>query len=147
MEYISRSPEETQKIAEEFASRVEREEKPVIILLKGEIGAGKTTFARGFLKKFGVKKVRSPTFNIIHQHKGGNLTLYHIDLYRLSPEEVERLEIWDIVSDGENIVLVEWYEHAPRELFDRYYLIQMEIIDENSRKITIEFINQGSESQ
>lgn len=147
MEYVSHSVEETQRIAEEFASKVEGEEKPVIILLKGEIGAGKTTFARGFLGKFGIKKVRSPTFNIIHQYRKDDLNLYHIDLYRLSPEEVERLEIWDIVSFGENIALIEWYEHAPEGLFDRYYLVELDILDENRRKIRIRFIDNPNENQ
>ncbi len=137
MEYISRSIEETHEIASELAQKVLKEEKPVIILLRGEIGAGKTTFARGFLRRFGIRRVRSPTFNIIHQYRVEDLNLYHIDLYRLSPQEVERLEVWDIVSEGNSIVLVEWYEHAPGDLFDRYWLVEIEMVDENTRKIRI----------
>ncbi len=137
MEYISRSIEETHEIASRFAQEVVEEEKPVIILLRGDIGAGKTTFARGFLRRFGIRRVRSPTFNIIHQYRVEDLNLYHIDLYRLSPQEVERLEVWDIVSEGNSIVLVEWYEHAPGDLFDRYWLVEIEMVDENTRKIRI----------
>ncbi len=137
MEYISRSVEETHEIASRFADEVLQEEKPVIILLRGDIGAGKTTFARGFLRRFGIRRVRSPTFNIIHHYRHGDLNLYHIDLYRLTPEEVDRLEIWDIVGEGNNLVLVEWYEHAPEGLFDSYWLVDIEMIDENTRKISI----------
>ena len=83
MIYHSGSEKETQKIAGSLASKVINSKKPVIIALEGELGAGKTTFVRGFLRSLGVKdKVKSPTFVLMRHYKKGDKEIYHLDCYR-----------------------------------------------------------------
>ncbi len=88
--------------------------KAVVIGLKGELGAGKTTFAQGFAKGLGMKeKITSPTFVILK--KFGNF--YHIDAYRLqNPRELLALGWKEIIADPRNIVLVEWADRVKKIL-------------------------------
>ncbi|MCP4673390.1 MAG: tRNA (adenosine(37)-N6)-threonylcarbamoyltransferase complex ATPase subunit type 1 TsaE [Desulfobacula sp.] len=88
-------------------------DKGIYIALKGELGAGKTTFVQGFAKGVGVSEkyyITSPTFNIINQYPGNNLTLCHLDLYRLS--SVEELEYtgFDDLIEKNNVLIIEWPE-------------------------------------
>ncbi|MDO8573667.1 MAG: tRNA (adenosine(37)-N6)-threonylcarbamoyltransferase complex ATPase subunit type 1 TsaE, partial [Candidatus Daviesbacteria bacterium] len=101
------SEDETKSIAEEFAKKT----KNKIFALTGELGAGKTIFVQGFAKGLGIKeKIISPTFVLIRQHKIPNTQkiLYHIDLYRV--ENISELGLQEILSDPNNIVLIEWAE-------------------------------------
>jgi len=86
-----------------------------VILLSGDLGAGKTAFVRGLAEGLGIDplEVSSPTFTLIQEYRGGRLTLYHIDLYRLSPREVDDLGLDDLTSDG-GIVAVEWPDRWSR---------------------------------
>ena len=97
-----------ERLAEEFPSRA-------VILLSGDLGAGKTTLAKGIAKGLGAAdpdEISSPTFTLIHEHG----RLYHIDLYRLDTlREVETLGLEEIF-DRDAVVLVEWGERFP-ELF------------------------------
>jgi tRNA threonylcarbamoyladenosine biosynthesis protein TsaE len=81
-----------------------------VIALKGELGAGKTTFARAFIRARGADdEVPSPTFNLVQVYEAGTATIWHFDLYRLrSPEEAWELGIEDAFGDG--ISLIEWPE-------------------------------------
>ncbi|HEY6362847.1 MAG TPA: tRNA (adenosine(37)-N6)-threonylcarbamoyltransferase complex ATPase subunit type 1 TsaE, partial [Vicinamibacterales bacterium] len=83
MTIVTRSEEETQDVAREFATSLGAGD---VVLLSGTLGAGKTAFVRGLAVGLGVAKddVSSPTFTLIHEYRGGRLTLYHADLYRLS---------------------------------------------------------------
>lgn len=85
--------------------------------LRGDLGAGKTTFVQGFLKGLGSRaRVTSPTFVLMHRHKLARkpfLNVFHIDAYRLkSPEQFSALEIGNVLEDPRNIVLIEWPEQA-----------------------------------
>ena len=82
-----------------------------VVLLFGELGAGKTAFVRGLARGLGASAddVSSPTFTIVQQYSGASSTLYHVDLYRLTPEEVDDLGLDDLVS-GEGVVAIEWAE-------------------------------------
>ncbi len=108
--YISCSEDETKKLAENFAKKT----RGNIFALSGELGAGKTTFVQGFAKGLGIQdKIISPTFVLIRQHQIPNTdkTLYHIDLYRLENiESLKHLGLDEILSDSNNIVLIEWAE-------------------------------------
>ena len=82
-----------------------------VVLLEGELGAGKTAFVRGLARGLGASAddVSSPTFTIVQQYSGASATLYHVDLYRLTPDEVDDLGLDDLVS-GEGVVAIEWAE-------------------------------------
>ena len=105
-EYLTKSPEETFLLAR----RLSEEARPgEVILLEGDLGAGKTCFAQGFAAGLGVTEVvASPTFTILQVYSSGRLPLYHFDLYRLQEEE-EFFEIGgEEYFDGKGICLMEW---------------------------------------
>ena len=80
-----------------------------VLLLYGQLGAGKTAFVRGLALGLGAPAddVSSPTFTIIQEYRGQSVTLYHVDLYRLEPREVDDLGLEELVG-GEGIVAIEW---------------------------------------
>jgi len=82
-----------------------------VILLYGDLGAGKTAFVRGLANGLGANPddVSSPTFTIVQEYPGSATTLYHVDLYRLEPAEVDDLGLEDLVA-GDGIVAIEWAE-------------------------------------
>jgi tRNA threonylcarbamoyladenosine biosynthesis protein TsaE len=104
------SPEETRAVAKELAEELKIGD---VVLLEGDLGAGKTTFIQGLAEGLGVPEdyyVSSPTFALINEYPG-RLTLYHIDLYRLEPEEVEDLGLEDLLAQG--VLAIEWAERLP----------------------------------
>ena len=114
MTRTSHSESETATIGRELAKRLDRD---AVVLLTGDLGAGKTAFVRGLADGLGVDPgdVSSPTFTLIQEYRGGRLTLYHIDLYRLTPREVDDLGLDDLAVEG-GVVAIEWpdrWNHAP----------------------------------
>ncbi|WP_084111827.1 tRNA (adenosine(37)-N6)-threonylcarbamoyltransferase complex ATPase subunit type 1 TsaE [Gloeomargarita lithophora] len=86
-----------------------------ILLLQGDLGSGKTTLVQGLAQGLGISEpVTSPTFALIQEYPEGRIPLYHLDLYRLTPEEVQQLHLetyWQEVAPG--IVAIEWPERLP----------------------------------
>jgi tRNA threonylcarbamoyladenosine biosynthesis protein TsaE len=129
---ITKSPEETRKIAEELVKSIT---SPVCIALFGELGAGKTVFVKGLAKGLGVEDViKSPTFVLMCSYSG-RMDLHHIDLYRIKKEE-EFLPFEEtLMNDG--ITAIEWAERAGELLPEKRIDVKFKILTENNREIII----------
>jgi tRNA threonylcarbamoyladenosine biosynthesis protein TsaE len=110
-----------------------------LVVLAGEMGAGKTAFAQGFGAALGVTEpITSPTFALVHSYEAGRITLHHADIYRLSTHhEVADLALAELLEyDG--IVLIEWGDVVAQSLGE-HLLVQLEHVpdDEEARRITV----------
>src|SRR5215470_15858856 len=106
---VSRSEEQTYAVAKELASHLTI---PAHVLLYGDLGAGKTIFAKGLADGFGVTdvdEVSSPTFTLINQYSG-RVRIYHIDLYRIETGALDGLGLEEIFDDAHAAVIIEWAE-------------------------------------
>ena len=135
--YRTTSEEETIALGERIAKELPPKR---VVLLIGELGAGKTTLAKGIIKGLGVAapdEVSSPTFTLIHEY-GNEGRAYHIDLYRLDePREVTTLGLQDIF-DRQAIVLIEWGERFPQFLPAQRTEIRIRATHEQEREIEVE---------
>jgi tRNA threonylcarbamoyladenosine biosynthesis protein TsaE len=125
--FVTRSEEETSAAGERFAGRL----RPgAVVLLHGDLGAGKTAFVRGLARGLGASAddVSSPTFTLIQEYRG-RLRLYHVDLYRLTPGEAGELGLEEL-SDGNGVVAVEWAERWAEAPADAW---------------VVEFLNEGED--
>lgn len=100
-------------VAQQIANGVTQSAKGGVIFFRGELGAGKTTFARAFLQAFGVKeRVKSPTYSLIESYQAGIFHVHHLDLYRIAdPGELEWLGLADLVI-AQTLLLIEWPERG-----------------------------------
>ncbi len=134
---ITHSPEETIAFGR---SLVERLAPPRLVLLRGDLGAGKTTLVKGIASAFDVaaeEDVTSPTFTLIHEYRGASVTLYHIDLYRIDTQrELETLALDDLRMEN-SVLLIEWGEKFPRFVRERDVEIALERIGESERWIRV----------
>lgn len=133
--FISRSPKETLAFAEKLARRI----KPgAVLLLHGDLGAGKTTFVKGLAKGLGVKdasEVKSPTFVIMHVYKT-RIPLYHFDLYRLEKgADLDGIGFQDFLNDPAAIACVEWAERADGDVPRDSYRFYFEVTPDHHRAI------------
>jgi tRNA threonylcarbamoyladenosine biosynthesis protein TsaE len=132
---VTRSEEETQSLA----ARIAEELTPgTVILLSGDLGAGKTVFVRGLAAGLGIDpgEVSSPTFTLVHEYRGGRLTLFHADLYRLTRTGTEDLGLEEpAVAKG--VLAIEWPERLAHAI-PGAMKVRMEVAGESSRRITVE---------
>lgn len=133
--YITHSEAETKELAKTLAESLQ---KGQILCLDGEMGVGKTIFAKGLCEALGVTEhVSSPTFTLVNEYEGRNCPVYHFDLYRIEePEELFAIGFEEFI-DGRAIVLIEWPERAGELLPDGRMEILLERAGEEDRKITV----------
>ena len=132
--FVTRTEDETSAAGEQFAARLQGGD---VVLLHGDLGAGKTAFVRGVARGLGAPgdDVSSPTFTIIQEYRG-RVTLHHVDLYRLAPAEVDDLGLDELVESG-GVVAIEWAERwidAP----EGAWVIRIALEGEADRRIVIE---------
>ena len=110
-----------------------------VIALRGGLGAGKTTFAKGFALGLGIDdEVTSPTYTIVSEYEG-RLRLHHIDAYRLSgPEDFDSVGGDDLVADSGGVCLIEWSERIEAALPPRAAVAEIEVEADGSRVLTLE---------
>lgn len=125
--------EETERVARSMAEELKAGD---VLLLSGDLGAGKTTFVRGLAAGLGIDpaEVSSPTFTIVHEYRGGRLTLYHADLYRLERTATEDVGLEEMgVRDG--VLAIEWPERLTHRL-PGARSVHLELLDEGKRRIS-----------
>ena len=113
---------------------------PKLVLLRGDLGAGKTTLVKGIAEAFQAAReedVTSPTFTLVHEYRGPKASLYHIDLYRVdTPRELETLGLDDLRGEH-SVLLIEWGEKFSRFQRERDVEIAIERLGESERKIVV----------
>ncbi|MDE1176204.1 MAG: tRNA (adenosine(37)-N6)-threonylcarbamoyltransferase complex ATPase subunit type 1 TsaE [Edaphobacter sp.] len=114
---------------------------PKLVVLRGEVGAGKTTLVKGIAEALGAateEDVTSPTFTLVHEYQGRKVKLYHLDLYRLETErEIEALGIDEMAADPNALVLVEWGERFESIASRADAEIAMEHGEDNERSMMV----------
>jgi len=134
-EILTASEEETVGAGEQLGASLRPGD---VVLLTGQLGAGKTAFVRGLARGVGAAPddVSSPTFTLIQEYRGGRATLHHVDLYRLQAAEVADLGLDELVSSG-GIVAIEWaerWDERPADAID----VRIEDTGDDRRQIRIE---------
>lgn len=113
---------------------------PKLVVLRGDLGAGKTTLVKGIAEAFDAASsddVTSPTFTLVHEYRGPKANLFHIDLYRIdTPRELETLGLDDLVAE-DSVLLVEWGDKFARFERRRDVEIVLERISENERRVRV----------
>jgi tRNA threonylcarbamoyladenosine biosynthesis protein TsaE len=137
-EFTTHSEEETIALGRTLATSLT---PPKLVVLRGELGAGKTTLIKGIAEGFRAaseEDVTSPTFTLVHEYRGPEAVVYHIDLYRVdTARELETLGIDDLISEN-SVLLIEWGEKFARFLRERDVEITLERVGENERRIKVE---------
>ena len=135
--FTTHSAEETIALGRKLAAKLK---PPKLVVLSGELGAGKTTLVKGIAEGFHAaaeEQVTSPTFTLIHEYRGPKANVFHVDLYRVDTErELETLGLDDLF-DERSVILIEWGEKFARFERERDVLIAMERLAENERRITL----------
>lgn len=133
----SASAEQTMALGAALGERLQNGD---VVLLKGDLGAGKTCFSKGVAKGLGITSdVVSPTFNIVIQYDDGRIPLYHFDLYRLEePDELEDVDFYYLIDrDTCGVSLVEWADLFPDEMPDERIEVNIIKADDGTREINI----------
>jgi tRNA threonylcarbamoyladenosine biosynthesis protein TsaE len=136
-EFITHSADETIALGRKLAAMLS---PPKIVLLRGDLGAGKTTLVKGIAAGFHAaaeEDVTSPTFTLVHEYHGPAAKLYHIDLYRVdTPRQLETLGLDDLIA-ADSVLLIEWGEKFPRFERERDVEIALESVGDNDRRVNV----------
>ncbi len=144
-EIITENARKTKKAGEILAGEILKSElgdkKVLIFGLVGELGSGKTTFIQGMAKGLGVKeKITSPTFVILKKYLvpgKRNLSLCHIDCYRIGSRDLTELDFREIISQPNNIIVLEWAERVKKVLPLDVIWMRFEYLDKDKRRIIV----------
>ena len=131
---VTRSEEDTEEVARELAATLQAGD---VVLLSGNLGAGKTAFVRGLAAGLDIDPadVSSPTFTLVHEYGGGRLKLFHVDLYRLDRAATGDLGLEEMgVADG--VLAIEWPDRLTHAL-PRARTVTLEIVDDSTRRVTL----------
>lgn len=142
MTYTSRSPQETEALAAGVAAELQPGD---FVALSGDLGAGKTAFARGLARGLGVsRQVLSPSFTLMRQYLEGRIPLYHFDVYRLGdPDELEETGFHDY-AEGDGVCVTEWADRIRGFLPERRLEVRLEGSADEPRQISIEWMGRRS---
>jgi len=142
-ETITHSAAETVALGRKLAAKLK---PPKLVVLRGELGAGKTTLVKGIAEGFHAaaeEQVTSPTFTLVHEYRGPKANVFHVDLYRVDTErELETLGLDDLF-DERSVILIEWGEKFARFEQERDVEIMIERLGENERKIALRYPRRG----
>ena len=136
---FSASAEETEKIGKDFAkSLLEGGAKSAFIALYGDLGVGKTAFTRGFTSAVCEARVKSPTYTVVNEYRGGKVPVFHFDMYRIDgDDDLYSTGFYDYIDTG--YLICEWSENIPFALPKNRTNVTIEkTSDKDDRKITIE---------
>lgn len=134
--FLCSSPEDTAAVAARVAARVSR---GGVVFLKGPLGAGKTWFAKGLFAALGVDPddVTSPTFQIVHRYRRGELPLYHVDLFRLETAAAIATIGLDEILDSPGVVVIEWAERLTSGYGEPDVRVEIEDLGGEARRIIV----------
>jgi tRNA threonylcarbamoyladenosine biosynthesis protein TsaE len=135
VEYVTHSAAETTALGRTLAAQLA---PPKLVVLTGELGAGKTTLIKGIAEGCHAAQqddVTSPTFTLVHEYRGQSVNVYHVDLYRVDTQrELETLGLDDLMDD-QSVMLIEWGEKFPRFQRDCDVNIRIERLSDTDRRI------------
>ena len=137
-EFITKSETETENIGRQLALSLLNHNK-AFIAMRGEMGVGKTAFARGFASALGIYNIKSPTYTIVNEHTSGYKTVFHFDMYRIEDSnDLYSIGYYDYL-ERDGYIICEWSENISDEIPTDAITVTFVRLpdDENSRKITI----------
>lgn len=141
MQFTVSNAEQTQKLAEELAAALEAGD---VILLDGDLGAGKTTFTKGLAAGLGIRRnVKSPTFTLIREYHEGRLPLYHMDVYRLEETGGDDLGLEEYFN-GDGVSVVEWSQFVEDDLPAEFLVVHFIKDEHDDDRRTLVFEPHGS---
>lgn len=132
--YSCRDEAATEQLGARLAARLPSD---VVLLLEGEMGAGKTVLVRGLAQGWGVdrREIQSPTYALIHEHEGRLGPFVHVDLYRLEPDEIDALGLDELLA-GPGLKAIEWPDRLPSPPAGALRL-QIEVAADGSRRVHV----------
>lgn len=133
---IIESPEAMQQLGRDLSTSLRPGD---VVMLHGDLGAGKTTFTQGVAEGLGISgPVQSPTFTLVREHEGHTMRLYHLDLYRLDdPDELEDIGYEVFINSPDGVSMIEWPERAGDWLPDRFLLVHIEHLGGDRRSVQL----------
>ena len=139
MKKIIKNLKETELLALNFASTLKKGD---VVLLSGDLGAGKTTFTQYVFKSLGVEEVvNSPTFSVLKSYQAKELTLHHFDVYRITTEEAIECGFDEVLSDRNSIIFIEWADNIKALLPKTYWKVEIKLIS-SAREFLIEKVEE-----